>query len=434
KDRLFIHAGYAWNLERFADSADAEKTVRLYTEITEKFPDEKMAFMRLGILYRGVNRQDYHTTIEMFHKVIELDPLEAGAYNYLAYTYNTIGNTEKSLWAINKYVELAPNEANPYDTRGDLYSMNGNLDAAIANYQKAFEIDPEFVASLRKLAYTKLFAGDISGAKELMQDRVTHSVRDVRLGGLGGLKNIALYQGKLVEAKTLMHHYLDSKQMEQYRGVRHWSLGSELGEFFIDLWSLTQDDQWIDSAIAIKSVVEKEFSADTTRNKVWPFYKYIKYKFLAEGIATAEANLKESQEKIDTTIGWMVFFYQRDKLSLSYLNREYDSAAFYANQIIKNSPRFVWHVQAGRALLLSGRISEAVTALEKAAMRHDDSRIFSEEHVVSVYYWLGRAYEASGWDDRAITQYEKVTNIYKDADPGIVHNEDAKIRLAKLKE
>jgi hypothetical protein len=52
---------------------------------------------------------------------------------------------------------------------------------------------------------------------------------------------------------------------------------------------------------------------------------------------------------------------------------------------------------------------------------------------VKAHYLLGLAYEKSGWVKKAIEQYETFLEIWKDADPGIREVEDAKGRLAKLK-
>jgi tetratricopeptide (TPR) repeat protein len=49
------------------------------------------------------------------------------------------------------------------------------------------------------------------------------------------------------------------------------------------------------------------------------------------------------------------------------------------------------------------------------------------------YYRLGQIFEQKGWKGKAIEQYEKFLDIWKNADPGIVEVEDAKKRLAGLK-
>jgi hypothetical protein len=52
---------------------------------------------------------------------------------------------------------------------------------------------------------------------------------------------------------------------------------------------------------------------------------------------------------------------------------------------------------------------------------------------VLLHYDLGVAYEASGWDNKAIEQYEIFLDIWMNADPGLESVEDAKARLARLK-
>jgi TolB-like protein/predicted Ser/Thr protein kinase len=69
-------------------------------KIVERYPEEKEAFYELGENYS--NNQQLEQAIYHLNKAIEIDPLYKLVYNSLAYTYNEMGDFEKSIWAINK--------------------------------------------------------------------------------------------------------------------------------------------------------------------------------------------------------------------------------------------------------------------------------------------------------------------------------------------
>ncbi|MCK4271412.1 hypothetical protein KAX22_02105, partial [bacterium] len=116
-------------------SDDFEQGIAELEKVVQRYPEEKEAHFWLGTFQRnpcvsGGNEQ----AVRHLNKAIEIDPLYKTAYNILAYTYNNMGDFEKSIWAINKYISLAPDEANPYDSRADLYAYNGKIDQAIESY------------------------------------------------------------------------------------------------------------------------------------------------------------------------------------------------------------------------------------------------------------------------------------------------------------
>ena len=86
------------------------------------------------------------------------------------------------------------------------------------------------------------------------------------------------------------------------------------------------------------------------------------------------------------------------------------------------------------AYLKAGRLADAVGEFERLLKRFDLNRAANPINAVKANYHLGVAYEQSGWYDRAIDQYEIFLDIWKDADPGTETLEDAKRRLAALKE
>jgi tetratricopeptide (TPR) repeat protein len=88
----------------------------------------------------------------------------------------------------------------------------------------------------------------------------------------------------------------------------------------------------------------------------------------------------------------------------------------------------------GICYLKLGRIADAVVKLERFIRQYDYSNLNSPAYSIMGYYWLGQAYEASGWNDKAIEQYETFLDIWRNADPGKIEIDDARERLARLKE
>jgi tetratricopeptide (TPR) repeat protein len=98
-----------------------------------------------------------------------------------------------------------------------------------------------------------------------------------------------------------------------------------------------------------------------------------------------------------------------------------------------NSTDFDSRYLLAKAYLETGELAGAVSQLEGALSRYGHFHFRSVIWTVKAHYLLGMAFERSGWTNKAIEQYEEFLEIWKDADPGIPEVEDAKQRLAKLK-
>ncbi len=70
---------------------------------------------------------------------------------------------------------------------------------------------------------------------------------------------------------------------------------------------------------------------------------------------------------------------------------------------------------------------EWITSLTQGRIRHS-------HHYALSFFMLGKIYEEQGNTVKAAEHYEKFLDLWKDADPGIAEVEDAKKRLAGLKE
>jgi serine/threonine protein kinase/Tfp pilus assembly protein PilF len=412
---------------QLAISGNPKQEIKELLRITERYPDDKMAFFLLGSCDYLTLRQ-YEGAVRYFNKAIEIDPLYKIAYNMLAYAYNEIGDFEKSIWAINKYISLAPDEANPYDSRADLYAYNGKLDQAIESYKKALEKKPDFYASLAKLGYTYLFKKEYAKAESCYKALSSSNEKLYRSAGRALLALIPLYQGKLEDALKVLDDGIAADRMEQAEAgpsVRKHIYKAEIyGE------RKNSDLALKEAKIAVE-IYNKAYPENP--GDVGALYTSILAESgkIKEAEEVARALKKDIEEKNPT----MMYAYW---LASSFIEKAKGNTKIYVNYLEKANiealtPLFYVRVNLAKAYLESGRLDEAVTELEKALARYDENRIVGPIMAAKAYYFLGLAYEKSGWNKKAIEKYEEFLDIWKNADPGIAEVADAKERIGKLR-
>ncbi|UCD94733.1 MAG: tetratricopeptide repeat protein [Candidatus Zixiibacteriota bacterium] len=125
--------------------------------------------------------------------------------------------------------------------------------------------------------------------------------------------------------------------------------------------------------------------------------------------------------------------YLIPRAAIEFVRGNFDTAALYFKRADSLDAEFATKIFLARSHLGAGRLDDAVTSFERALKWYGESHAFVPGLSVLAHYWLGQAYEESGWTKKAVEQYETFLDIWKDADPGIEEIEDAKLRLARLK-
>jgi tetratricopeptide (TPR) repeat protein len=150
---------------------------------------------------------------------------------------------------------------------------------------------------------------------------------------------------------------------------------------------------------------------------------------IAEAEEVARALKKDIEQKNPT----LMYSYWWTLGDIEQAKGDIKTAIDYFEKADKDAPTpsFYRRYTLAKIYLQTGRLDEAVAELEKALSRYDGNRLGIE--AVKAYYLLGLAYEKSGWNKKAIAQYEEFLDIWKNADPGIPEVADAKERLRKLK-
>jgi tetratricopeptide (TPR) repeat protein len=407
-------------------NGDAATAIEIGHEILSHYPDDKEMYFTLGFIYRyGLRQLD--SAVHYYGKTLELDSLHEATYNALAYCHNDIGDFGKSIWAINKYIELAPNQANPYDSRGELYASGGEIDKAIESFQQAVDIKPDFYPSWESLGHMYVFKRDYDEAARCYEKLLESPSRAERSDGRAGLARIPVYQGRFADALELMQQVIATDRMEK---AENWEKLGEVARIHIERDNVekTLEAIWEASADFLKN-----------RGRVLPFY-HITVEVLADAgrLIEAEDSLevwRSAIEQHDTT--YMPFYYIGAGI-VARAKGDYETALGYFTQAIeefadRDSPYgFRSRLQLAHTYKDVGNLGEAIALYEQLLANYGEGRIKWTIESVKLHYYLAIAYEESGWNNKAIEQYETFLEIWSQADEGLKSVDDAEKRLASL--
>ena len=158
KEKLTIFALEA------ASRADLGKSIQLYKQITDLFPEDDDAHFNLGTHYYSLGQIDQG--IEEVEIATALNPKNKLAFNQLAYLYAHKGNMDLAQKALEEYIEVAADEPNHYDSMGEILQGAGRIDDAITYYEKALKLNENFAPTIEHLATACLDKGDYRAAQK----------------------------------------------------------------------------------------------------------------------------------------------------------------------------------------------------------------------------------------------------------------------------
>ena len=115
------------------------------TTVVEMFPEDERAHSQLGTLYFG--RQDYATAASHYERATAINPEFVAAYNMLGYSERFQGNTDAAEAAFQQYINLMPEDPNSHDSYAELLMEVGRYDESIQHYERALELDANWVNS-----------------------------------------------------------------------------------------------------------------------------------------------------------------------------------------------------------------------------------------------------------------------------------------------
>jgi tetratricopeptide (TPR) repeat protein len=93
-----------------------------------------------NVLYRSF--RTYDEAVTAYQKIVEADPEDVAAHEYLARAYRRKGDLEKAIAGYEEIAKLRPDDVGAFETLGDMCEKQGDSGKAIAYYKEAIELAP----------------------------------------------------------------------------------------------------------------------------------------------------------------------------------------------------------------------------------------------------------------------------------------------------
>jgi TonB family protein len=91
---------------------------------------------------RAGNNREYTTCAQLLEEAVAKDPNHKFAWDYLGWTYNTLGKYEKAEAALRRAIALNPSDSISYNNLGQALAGQKRYEEAIPQYQKQIELNP----------------------------------------------------------------------------------------------------------------------------------------------------------------------------------------------------------------------------------------------------------------------------------------------------
>jgi len=407
-----------------------DKAIEVYDKLLKIYPEDTMANHNLAIKYNSLDEWD--KAIEHFETARKAGTDFILTYTNLGYSYERRGMYDRAKEVYEDCIRDFPDDPRGHSNLAFLYVLQGENDLALNEMDKAIAINPIYS---KGLVYH--FMGDYTKVDEECKKVFNLSNERYHLTARSWLEKSYRTQGKYNEAKNQAQQGVDltnklglelsNSRIGYHRKLAYlymklgdpeealkeqnkaWNIGVEihwLEDQILDLWV----KGWIYTEI--KSLDKAKKTAEELRSLIQKslYKKHIRFYHNLMGL------IELKQENYANAIDYL----NKAISLLPYQSSTNDTHAFYMNDL-------------ALAYYESGDLEKAREEYERITTL-TTGRISYGDIYAKCFYNLGKIYEQQGDTSQAIENYEKFLSLWKNADPGLPEVDDAKKRLAGLKD
>ena len=435
-DRLPARERYLIGGDFYSSSEKTyEMAIDAYKKLLELYPDDHTGNHNLAIKY--LERGEIQKAIDHYEINRKGGNLGLLGYGNLAEAYREIGSYDKAREILEEALQKYPGTAVAHANLSFHYRMAGKYELALAEINKAFALEPAigtpaYRTNFRRRAAIYFYTDNlVKAAEDYLNLQKQKRPQAIYLGSMG-MVNLNLLQGKFKGTKDILRPLINICK----EGGVNWPISDSYLRFaYIDLKKGDLQEALEDCNNAVDYALKAE---DPGRQRVALQIKgltFVRMNATDEALKIADelkilirdSHNPKNMHFSHHLVGMVELKQQKfasaienfkEALSLESSD-PYDKLAIYVESLAV-------------AYYASGDIDKAQAEYERIVSSSAGRFNFGDLYALS-FYELGKIYEQKGWKGKALEQYEKFLDLWKDADPGFPEVDDARKRLAALK-
>jgi serine/threonine protein kinase/regulator of sirC expression with transglutaminase-like and TPR domain len=405
-----------------------DKAIEAYTKLLELYPGDWPGNNNLGILYAAIGERD--KAIERYETAIQNKNNAIVVYTNLASSYRAKGLYDKAKRVLEDYINNVSDNARVHRSMSLIFQEQGDFDLALKEIDKAFLLDPTDPMSIRYKGNIYFYSGDLKRAEEEYQ-KLLKEKEPFNIWGYNRLHFLYLLQGRFKDSMKQSKLALEiARKFRQKVWIRAILMGiayseSQLGNHEKALERLNE---------AWESAIEDEDFTVQRRILVEKGFIYLVMKSVDEAQKMADENRKMCEEAMNKKL---IRFNYHLQGRIELERKDYLKAVEYCKKALNllsanSGSRMAITDSLALAYYRIGDLEQALKGYEKIAIFRT-GRITNGDLYAKSFYMLGKIHEEQGNTAKAIENYEKFLDLWKNADPEFPEPKDARKRLAALK-
>jgi tetratricopeptide (TPR) repeat protein len=429
KERYYIQAEFYRGSEKTYD-----KAIEAYNKLLQLYPNELLVNINLVVIYMQL--EEWDKGLERLALLRQNKDENWQTYFNLASIYMAQGSYEKARAVLENYLnDFSDKDIIRYLLASN-YLCQRKYDLALVEVDKAASHDSVFFMNFCWMKGDIYHCqGDLIKAEKEYQKLLDLEEQTSYLYGRNRLGALYLLQGKFKESEDQLKKGIE---LAEKIGDKGWESDFHLKLAYVYLKSGNPTKVLEECNDARSRAVEIENLSDQRQVS--------NYKGLAcleiNSIEEAKKEVLELRELNQTGIHKKAIRYYHHLVGMMELKKDNVSKAIeYFKEAISLLPSqcdpddmHAFFIDSlASAYYKSGDLEKALKEYERITTL-TTGRLFFGDIYAKSFYMLGKIAEQEGDKGRAIENYRKFLDLWKDADPGTPEVEDARKRLAALKD